>query len=112
MSELLDITTKTLSDKLAKNIVVVNMQAATPYTDYFVICTAGSTRQAGALADYVSQEAEKNGYRVKSQEGNGDSNWVLLDLGEVIVHIFTAETRQQYRLEELWADQPQTTIED
>lgn len=111
MSELLDLTVKTLSDKLAKDIVTVDMRAVSPYTDAFVIATAANVRQANALADYVQDAAEKQGYEVKSREGTSGSTWVLLDLGEVVVHIFTQETRKQYRLEELWADQPQQRYE-
>lgn len=111
MSELLDLTLKTLSDKLAKDIVTVDMRAVSPYTDAFVIATAANVRQANALADYVQDAAEKQGYEVKSREGTSGSTWVLLDLGEVVVHIFTEETRKQYRLEELWADQPQQRYE-
>ncbi len=111
MSELLDLTIKTLSDKLAKDIVTVDMRAVSPYTDAFVIATAANVRQANALADYVQDAAEKQGYEVKSREGTSGSTWVLLDLGEVVVHIFTEETRKQYRLEELWADQPQQRYE-
>ncbi|MDD6230227.1 ribosome silencing factor [Stecheria sp. CLA-KB-P133] len=111
MSELLDLTVKTLSDKLAKDIVTVDMRAVSPYTDAFVIATAANVRQANALADYVQDAAEKQGYEVKSREGTSGSTWVLLDLGEVVVHIFTEETRKQYRLEELWADQPQQRYE-
>ena len=111
MSEFLDLTLKTLSDKLAKDIVMVDMRAVSPYTDAFVIATAANVRQANALADYVQDAAEKQGYEVKSREGTSGSTWVLLDLGEVVVHIFTEETRKQYRLEELWADQPQQRYE-
>lgn len=111
MSELLDLTVKTLSDKLAKDIVTVDMRAVSPYTDAFVIATAANVRQANALADYAQDAAEKQGYEVKSREGTSGSTWVLLDLGEVVVHIFTEETRKQYRLEELWADQPQQHYE-
>ena len=111
MSELLDLTIKTLSDKLAKDIVTVDMRAVSPYTDAFVIATAANVRQANALADYAQDAAEKQGYEVKSREGTSGSTWVLLDLGEVVVHIFTEETRKQYRLEELWADQPQQRYE-
>lgn len=112
MSELLNLTVKTLSDKLASDITVIDMRAANPYTDYFVICTASNVRQASALADYVEEEAEKNGYGIRTKEGSGGSTWVLIDLGEVVVHIFTEETRKQYRLEALWADQPQSTYEE
>ncbi len=112
MSELLDIVTKTLNEKLAKNITVIDMQKVNPFMDYFVICTAGSTRQAAALADYVEQAAAEHGYEIRSKEGVGESDWVLIDLNEVVVHIFTEAARNQYRLESLWGDQPQYTVGD
>lgn len=112
MSELLDIVTKTLNKKLAKDITVIDMRKVNPFMDYFVICTAGSTRQAGALADYVEQAAAEKGYDIRSKEGVGESSWVLIDLNEVVVHIFTEEARKQYRLESLWGDQPQYTVDE
>lgn len=112
MSELLDLTIKTLNDKLAKEIVVIDMKEVSPYTDYFVICTANNVRHASSLADYVEDEVEKKGYTVRAKEGTGGSTWVLIDIGEVVVHIFTEETRELYRLEKLWADQPQKRIEE
>lgn len=111
MSELLDVVTKTLSTKLAKDITVIDMRKVNPYMDYFVICTANNIRQASALADYVEQAAAAKGYDVRAKEGVGQSSWVLIDLNEVVVHIFTEETRKQYRLEALWGDQPQYTVE-
>ncbi len=110
MSELLNVVTKTLSDKLAKDITVIDMMAANPYTDYFVVCTANNPRQAAALADYTEEEAEKHGYHVRMKEGVS-TPWALVDIGEVVVHIFTEDARKQYRLEALWADQPQTHVE-
>jgi ribosome-associated protein len=111
MSELLDIVTDTLSKKLARDITVIDMRGVNPFMDYFVICTAGSVRQAGSLADYVEQAAEEHGFEVRSKEGVGDSTWVLIDLNDVVVHIFTEEARKQYRLEALWGDQPQHTVD-
>lgn len=111
MSDLLELTEKTLSDKLAENIVAMDMRAVNPFADYFVICTAKNVRQAQSLAEYVEQEAEKNGYPVRTREGSKESTWVLVDLGDVIVHIMTEEARHMYRLEALWADQPQVTYE-
>ena len=107
MSELLKLVQKTLDDKLAMNIVTINMQAVSPFTDYFVICTAKNIRHAQSLAEFLEQEAAKNDYDVRIREGEKDSTWVLIDLNEVVVHIFTEETRKMYRLEALWADQPQ-----
>lgn len=111
MSELLKLVQKTLDDKLAMNIVTIDMQAVSPFTDYFVICTAKNIRHAQSLAEFLEQEAAKNGYDVRIREGEKDSTWVLIDLNEVVVHIFTEETRKMYRLEALWADQPQEPYE-
>lgn len=107
MSELLELVLKTLDDKLAMNIVTIDMQAVSPFTDFFVLCTAKNVRHVQSLAEFLEQEAAKHGYDVRVREGEKESTWVLIDLNEVIVHVFTEETRKLYRLEALWADQPQ-----
>jgi ribosome-associated protein len=112
MSELKELIQKVLLEKQAKNMVVIDMTSVSPFTDYFIIVTANNLRHAGALCDYVQNAAAENGYDIRSVEGDSDSTWLLVDLYEVIVHIFTEETRQQYRLETLWADQPQEYITD
>ncbi len=110
MSELLKLVTDTLDEKLAEDITVIDMRNASPFMDYFVICTARNVRHAQSLAEFTEQAAAKAGYDVRIREGEKDSTWVLLDLHEIVVHIFTQETRRQYRLEALWADQPQEQI--
>ena len=109
--ELLDIVIQTLDEKQAEDIVSIDMRSVTPYTDYFVLCTARNVRHGASLAEFVEQEAEKNGYSVRTREGERDSSWILLDCNEVVVHIFTEDTRNTYRLESLWADLPQKTHE-
>lgn len=111
MSSLLDIVLNVLDEKQAEDIVTIDMRSVNPYTDYFVVCTARNVRHGSSLAEFVEQEAEKNGYPVRMREGERDSSWILLDCNEVVVHIFTDETRQQYRLESLWADLPQNSYE-
>ncbi len=108
-SELLDIVTKVLDEKQAEDIVAIDMRTATPYTDYFVVCTARNVRHAASLIEFCEQEAEKNGYSVRLREGERESTWMLLDLNEVVIQVFTQEARDQYRLEKLWADLPQET---
>ncbi len=107
MSEILEMTKKVLDEKLAEDITVIDMREINPFTDYFVICTARNVRHAQSLADFVEEEANKRGYDVRMREGERESTWVLLDLYEVVIHIFTEEARKTYRLEALWADQPQ-----
>ncbi|MCR4951180.1 MAG: ribosome silencing factor [Solobacterium sp.] len=109
MSDLLNTVLHVLDEKLGEDIVVIDMSKASPFTDYFVITTARNIRHAQSLAEAVEQEASKYGYSVRLREGEKDSTWVLVDLHEVIVHIFTADTRKMYRLEALWADQPQSS---
>ncbi len=111
MSDLLEIILHTLDEKQAEDIVTIDMRSVNPYTDYFVVCTARNARHGASLAEFVEQEAEKNGYSVRMREGERDSSWILLDCHEVVVHIFTEDARAQYRLEALWADLPQETIE-
>lgn len=106
MSELLDLIRKILDDKQAENIKVLDMRGVNPFTDYFVICTAKNLRHANALADFAEEEALKNGYDIRSREGEKESTWILVDLYEVVIHIFTEEARNTYRLEALWADRP------
>ena len=60
-----------------------------------------------SLCEFCDEEAEKNGYQVRLREGDRESTWILLDLNEVVIHIFTSEARDFYRLERLWADLPQ-----
>lgn len=107
MSELLNLVLNTLDDKQAEDIVTIDVHEVNPFTDYYAVCTAKNVRHAQSLAEFVSKEAEKNGYSIRVREGERDSTWVLLDMNEVVVHIFTAETRKLYRLETLWGDCPQ-----
>lgn len=111
MSELLDIVLHTLDEKQAEDVVTIDMRSVNPYTDYFVICTARNVRHSASLIEFLEQEAEKNGYSVRMREGEKESTWMLLDLNEVVIHIFTQDARNQYRLEALWSDLPQSTYE-
>jgi len=72
--------------------------------DYFVICTAGSTTQLKALSDEVEKVLKESGEMLLRREGHRVSDWVLIDFGSVIVHLFLQETREFYSLERLWAD--------
>jgi len=112
MAELLEMTERTLSEKLGENIVTIDMRSVNPFTDYFVIVTARNLRHASSLADDLIEEAEKQGFPVRTREGEEGSSWILVDLYNVIVHIFTEEGRMQYRLENLWGDLPSKRYEE
>lgn len=111
MADLLESTIAKLQEKLAEDITVIEMSEVNPFTDQFVIATARNPRHAASLAEEVIQEAEKNGFTVRTREGADGSTWILVDLNEIIVHIFTKDARETYKLENLWGDQPIRFIE-
>jgi ribosome-associated protein len=93
-----------LSDKLASDIVLLDIRGVSLIADYFVICSAGSERQTTAILKDLSERLlEEQGRKALHTEGRGDSGWVLLDFGDVIVHVFSPQQREYYRLEELWS---------
>src|SRR6185436_20140840 len=92
------------SDKLASDILLLDIRGVSLIADYFVICTAGSDRQTSAILKDLSERLlEEFGRKPLHTEGKGDSGWVLLDYGDVIVHIFSPQQRTFYNLEQLWA---------
>ncbi len=103
---------QTLDNKLGKDIVVLDMSLTSPVCDYFVIVTAGNERLLNSLKENVEEECDKKGYFVKSIEGRKNSKWILMDYGDIIVHIFDPEERKNYNLEKLWSDQPTVSIEE
>ncbi len=112
MNELLEFTEKKLSEKLAENIIAIDMRETSPFSDYYVIATAKNVRHAASLADDLIEAARKEGYEVRTREGDNKSSWILVDLYTVVVHIFTEDARNQYRLENLWSDLPIEHYED
>jgi ribosome-associated protein len=91
-------------DKKAENVVVLELTGLTIIADYFIICSAHSVTQVKAIAENIEQEFLKKGIKPLGIEGLDYSHWVLLDYGEVIVHVFEKETRAYYDLERLWMD--------
>ncbi|RME54307.1 MAG: ribosome silencing factor [Deltaproteobacteria bacterium] len=94
-------------EKKAEDIVVLDMQSASSsYTDYCMICSGNSTRQVQAIADSIERNLRREGIRPLGIEGYNVGEWILVDYGDVVVHIFLAENRRYYDLEGLWADRP------
>ncbi|MCE7929262.1 MAG: ribosome silencing factor [Chloroflexi bacterium CFX7] len=91
-----------LSDRQALDIALIDVSRVASFTDYFVIATAQSPLQFSALAEYLEKELKPEGHDLRHAEGTAASGWVLLDFGDLIVHLFTPEQRAYYRLEELW----------
>lgn len=101
-----------LSDKKAEDIKIINIEEVSVLADYFIIASGTNRNQVQALADNVEEELHKAGYPVKQTEGYRSANWVLLDFGDLIVHIFDSENRVFYDLERIWRDGKTTTIEE
>lgn len=102
--ELANQITEILVDKQGEDILVLDLQEVTTFTDYFVICTAGSRRQLDALESAVREQMKQGDTKTLaySIEGDPDSGWILLDYAGVIVHLFSEDMRDYYRLEDLW----------
>lgn len=101
---LLDLIVDALQDKKGKEISIINIENISILADYFVICSGTSTTHLKALADSVEEKAEESGYTILHKEGYNSFRWILLDFGEVVVHIFHDEDRKFYNLERLWSD--------
>lgn len=93
-----------LDDKIGKDVKIIKVEELTSLCQYFVIGHGTNSTQVKALSDYVEVEMEKLGEKIYHTEGYRSSSWVLLDFGDVVVHIFYKETREFYDLEHLWAD--------
>ena len=80
------------------------MRAATSFADYFVICSGANTRQIQAITDEIGQQLKSRGERPSSVEGYDNAEWVLLDYGDLLIHVFSDKARVYYDLERLWRD--------
>jgi ribosome-associated protein len=100
------------SDKLAQDILILDVGDLLGVTDHFVILSARNERQLGTVASQVEGQLKMGGRRPRRREGAKESGWILLDYGDVVVHAFTAEMRTYYELERLWADAPRTVVSD
>lgn len=98
------IAVKAAEDKKALDLVVLKLVAITEFTDYFIICTGNSTRQTQAIADEITERLKAEKVRPLHTEGYNNAEWILIDYGPFVVHIFTSESRRFYDLERLWRD--------
>lgn len=94
---------QTLDANKATDIISINLVGKSSFADYMVIASATSQRHVGALAGHVAEKLKENGIHVLSIEGQEACDWVLIDAGDIIVHIFKPESRQFYNLEKMWA---------
>lgn len=109
--ELAKVAATAADDKKASDIILLDLTGQSDVCDYFLICTANNAPQMEAVVEGVEEKVQKNtGLKPISKEGRGRSRWVLIDYGSVIVHVFTPEARDYYRLERLWGDAPRVEL--
>jgi ribosome-associated protein len=89
-------------EKQAADVVLLDLEGLGAFTDYFVVCTGFSARQVEAICEEIERRLEPSGARLLHREGKAGSEWMLLDFGSLIVHVFTERARQFYDLERLW----------
>lgn len=95
---------ETIKSRKATNIVILDVQTLTSVADAFIICSGRSNRQVTATADFVKRDLKKKGKKPLNIEGKKDGHWILMDYGDVIIHIFYEPLREFYDLEGLWVD--------
>jgi ribosome-associated protein len=91
------------SDKKASDVILLDIRDVTTIADYFVICSGSNPRQIRAIADAIDEQLGEQGANLLHREGVAESGWILLDFGDIIVHIFGPREREYYRLERLWS---------
>jgi ribosome-associated protein len=89
-------------EKQAADVVLLNLEGLGAFTDYFVVCTGFSSPQLEAICDEIEMQLKRNGTRLLHREGKAGADWMLLDFGCLIVHVFTERARHFYDLERLW----------
>lgn len=103
-SEIARLAVDAASDKMASDIVLLDTRGENRFTDFFIICSADTARQMQAVYDEVAGTLKKNGATLHHAEGNAATGWLLLDYGDIVIHIFGKQEREFYKLDELWAD--------
>lgn len=106
-AEVAQLAVEVASEKLAEDIVMLDLRQVVPFADYFVIMSADSSRQIEALEEDLTNALKESGINRFHREGAAESGWVLLDFSDVIVHIFGPEEREYFQLERLWSRAPQ-----
>lgn len=110
--ELAKVAARVASDAKAEELVILDVRGLASFTDYFVIMSGRSTRHVQGLAEAIESELRSKRVSTKHSEGLKDGQWVLLDFGDMVAHIFYKESRAFYDLEGLWHDAPQVSVEE
>ncbi len=97
-------------EKLARDVVILSMGPVCSYTDYFVVCTGLNPRQTKGIFDEVHARLKDDGLRPRSVAGEREATWIVADYLDVVLHVFTPEARDFYRLDDLWGDVEQEPL--
>jgi len=106
LNELQQLVVDAATDKKASDIIILDVRIRTDLTDYFMICSGRSKAQVQAIADNILERSYPSPFKVHVVEGHSTGNWIILDLGDLMAHVFHHETRSHYDLERLWGDVP------
>lgn len=110
--QILEIAVRAADSKHAEDIMALDVQEISLLADYFVICSGNSDRQINAIVEDIVEQEQKAQVEIKRVEGKDGGKWVLIDLGDVIVHVFNNSERSFYNLEKLWSDAPLIDIHE
>jgi ribosome-associated protein len=98
--------------KKASDLLLLDVGQISGYTDYLLLASGRSTRQAGAIAEGIARALKKAGIKPLGQDGVKEGRWALLDFGDVVVHVFHQPVREFYDLESLWSDAPRVSVDE
>jgi len=103
---------KILDDKKAKDVLIIDISKKASFADYFILASGANERQVGSLSEEIDDQFAKEGIIAKSIEGKKTSGWILMDYGDVIVNVLSAEMRDRYNIEKVWGDCEFITLEE
>ena len=106
LNELQQLVVQAAEEKQARDILVLDLRNRSDLTDCFIICSGNSSLQVRAIADSILEQIAPSPYKAYAIEGYSPGHWIVLDLEDVVVHVFNEETRRHYDLERLWGDVP------
>lgn len=110
IASLVQVAARAAADKKATDIVALDVASTLVVTDYFVIATGANDRQVHAIAEGIEDALREAGVKPIGREGEAELRWVLLDFGDLVVHVFQPAEREFYRLDRLWADAPRVEL--